>query len=41
MYYGSNLSMDKLNRAFDQLVDVHDFEDEINLTTEELTITCE
>jgi type II secretory ATPase GspE/PulE/Tfp pilus assembly ATPase PilB-like protein len=36
MYYGSNLSIDKLTRTFDQLIEVHDFEDEINLTTEEI-----
>lgn len=36
MYYGSNLSMDKLHRTFDQLIEVSEFEDEINLTTEEV-----
>lgn len=36
VYYGSNLSMGKLTKTFDQLVDVHEFEDEINLTTEKI-----
>lgn len=36
VYYGSSLSMGKLTKTFDQLVDVHEFEDEINLTTEKI-----